>query len=174
MFQQKLLYCLLDPRAVKVDEVEFCEECEELMIFGARRSDRCATKNGIVPKHKPGSFEQKGLGIRVRFSRVIEVRPVLDADTGLNQSLDYDFRLRGNLEIYRLAWDQLNSLLLQTSGEVVFIHSIGVCCCSGNDHGLADTDGDRHGQRSALFFGLGKLLRQVASWRSTHRRLLGT
>jgi hypothetical protein len=48
------------------------------MIFSTRHPDGSAAKNRIAPKHELGGFEQERVGIRVRFSSVIEVGPVFD------------------------------------------------------------------------------------------------
>jgi len=72
------------------------------MIFGARCSNGGTAKNGIAAKHKLSGFEQERVGIRVGFSGVIEVGPVLHADPWLNKTLDYDLGLGGNLEVYGL------------------------------------------------------------------------
>src|SRR5579872_1528005 len=92
LLQQEVLNALFDPRPMKVHEIEFSEEREQLMIFRSRHSNGCAAKNGVAPKHELSCFEQKRVGIRVRFSRVIEIGPVLYADTGFNQTFDYDLR----------------------------------------------------------------------------------
>ena len=140
---------------MKINKVQLREEGKELVIFGGRQADGTTTENGIVPEHEPSRFKQKCIAVRTGFSGVVEVRPILHADTGFNQAFDHDLRIRGHLEVYRLATEEWNGFLLQASRQIIFIQTARIGSTGGHDDCLADPDGNRHFQRASLFFRFG-------------------
>src|SRR5271166_638549 len=103
LLKQDILNGLFDAGAVKINQTQFRQKSEELMIFGAGHADCCTPKNRIAAKHETRRLEQKGIRIGVGVAGVIEVRPILNADTGLNQSLDHDLGVCRNLQVDSLA-----------------------------------------------------------------------
>ena len=115
------------------------------MVFGAGNSDGGTAKDGIAAMHEPRRFEEERVGIGIRGAGVVEVGSVLHAHEWLNRPLDDDFRICGNFEGCGLAGDERNRQLLKSSGQVVFIHPIGIGRGGGDDYRFANADSHGHG-----------------------------
>ncbi len=132
---------------MKINQIKLRKQGKELMIFGARPADRGSTEYRLVAKQQSGGLEQERVLVGTRLPGVVEVRPVLHADSWFDESFDYDFRICRNFMIDRSALHQSDSLILQSAGEFVFVHAEGTGCRGCDHQSLADSDRDRHLQR---------------------------
>ena len=90
---------------MKIKKVQFCKQREKLLIFSAHMAYCGSAEDGAIPERHAGHIKPIGAGIFGRFSGVIEIGPVMDPHTRLDQAFQHDFGFCGDLKVHRLAPD---------------------------------------------------------------------
>src|SRR6516162_2370784 len=120
-------------------------------------ADDRAAEDGIMAKCQPGSLEEISFRIGSRVTGIVEVWAIHHADSRVQKSLNYNFRIRRNTDADGLAVHELDAALLERAREFVFILPARVAGRSCDENGLVDTDGDRHLERFTACLGFRKL-----------------
>ena len=145
---------------MKIHQLELRQEREQLMVFRAGLANRAAAEDWMSAMHHQRRFKEKCIRIGIRSSVVIEVGPILDANSGMDEPFDDDLGRRGNLEIS--ACDHLERLLLQSTSQIEFVHPRGTRPSCGHDGGLRRSNRHRHGQRGILRLCIRDMAGQIA------------
>ena len=78
------------PGVMKIKKVQLCQQREKLLVFSAHMADRGSAEDGAVSERHAFHIKHIRAGIFGRLSGVVEVGPVKNPHSGLDQAFKHD------------------------------------------------------------------------------------